>query len=117
MAGAGYLSETRRKAGPCPQEPAGTLKLRFSHAWEGDFVRGIKVMVGTDGCSYSGLLKRHQKEKDTAAIQSPLNIGPFQYLVRAAVGNVGSRQPKVAEPPTPLVCSTDTNQFSNSAFR
>lgn len=90
MVGAGYLPESRRKASPCPQEPAGTLKLSFSQAWKGNFVQGTKVMVGTDGCSCSGLLKRHQKEKDTAAIQPPVNTGPFQDLVRAAMGNVGS---------------------------
>lgn len=73
-----------------PQKPAGTLKLSFRHAQKGNFVQGTKVVVGTDGYSYSGLLKRHQKEKDTAAIQIPLNIGPVQYLVRAAIGNVGS---------------------------
>lgn len=73
-----------------PPEPAGTLKLSFSHVWKGNFVQGTEVVVGTDGCSYSGLLKRYQKEKDTAAIQSPLNTGPFQYLVTAAIGNVGS---------------------------
>lgn len=88
MVGPGYLPEIRRKAGLHPQEPSGTLKPSFSHAWKGDFVQGTKVMVGAYGCSYSGFLKRHKKEKDTAAIGSPQNIGPFQYLVRAAMGNL-----------------------------
>lgn len=57
-------------------------------------MQGVKEMVQTEGCSYSVLLKMHQEEKDAAAIQSPLNIGLFQYLVRSVRGQRGVRQSK-----------------------
>lgn len=57
-------------------------------------MQGVQVMVQTDRCSYSVLLKTHREEKDTAAIQSPLNIGPFQYLVRSVHRQFGVRQSK-----------------------
>lgn len=92
--GARHLPKTRRKDGLCPQELAVTLKLSFIDAWKGDLVWGVRVMVQTDGWSYSVLLKTHPEEKDTAAIQSPLNIGLFQYLVRSVHGQRGVRQSK-----------------------
>lgn len=65
---------------PAPKSLTVTLKLSFINAWKGDLVQGVKVVVQTDRRSYLLPLKTQREEKDSAAIQSPLNTGPFQYL-------------------------------------
>lgn len=72
-------------------------------------MQGVKVTVQTDGCSYSVLLKTHREGKDTAAIQSsPLKLALFSPWLGASIGSAESGSQKVAEPPRPLVSSTDT---------
>lgn len=79
----------------------------------GILCRALKRGLGQMDVATQGSRKGKQKEDG----QSPVNTGPFQCLVRAAMGNVGSGRQRLLKPPTPLVSSTDTRQFSTSSLR
>lgn len=71
-------------------------------------MQGVKVMVQTDRCSYSVLLKTHQEEEDTGDTIST-EYWPFSGIwVGVYMGSEESGSQKVTKPPWPLVSSTDT---------
>lgn len=115
--GARYLPKTRRKDGPCPQEPAVTLKLSFIDTGREIRCRALKWWFRQTDVVIRCSWKHIKRKRTLQRYNLHWILALFSMWLGASIGSLESGSQKVAEPPRPLVSSTDTKPVLYLVFQ